>query len=477
MVLLVSIVNSPIHFTFLRGEYGLILPPPPREMIFAVCDIETTGSYASGNSITEIAVCLHNGKTIIDRWHSLIRPAKSIPRFITDLTGITNEMVEDAPEFADIAAELDEFTRDTVFVAHNVGFDYSFLKKHFDRVGITWNRKKLCTVRLSKRIHPEFKRYSLSRLCVSMGVINESPHRAMGDTMATAEIFSMLFASAPEVINDALKRGSGEAFLPNQLAAETFHNLPEDPGVYYFLDIKGKPVYIGKAKNIKKRIRSHFSGNMKSDQKQGFLKEVADIQFRLTGTELIALIVEDHEIKKKWPKFNRAQKFQSGRFGIYEYEDQLGFKRLCIKRVTHSFPPVRAFSSAFSARQWLYSFAEEYDIQPRFLGLPQVDILEVNLEEHNVILSNAIEEEKGFNLSILIKGRGRNDEEESFVMLNNGRLKGVGYIPTGVQISHPEELHDYMETFPASELTDSLIRAFLPTIAARNIIALPAKTA
>jgi DNA polymerase-3 subunit epsilon len=434
-------------------------------VIFAICDIETTGSYASGNSITEIAVCLHNGKVVIDRWQSLIKPAKSIPRFITELTGITNEMVEDAPTFAEIAEDLDAFTKDTVFVAHNVNFDYSFIKKHFEHIGITWNRKKLCTIRLSKQIHPEFKRYSLSRLCISMNVINQSPHRAMGDTMATAEIFGKLFAKSPELIQEALKRGSGEAFLPNQLKAEVFHSLPEDAGVYYFLDVKGKPVYIGKAKNIKKRIRSHFSGNMKSDQKQGFIKEVADIQFRLTGTELIALIVEDHEIKMKWPKFNRAQKFQSGRYGVYDYEDQLGFKRLCIKKVSNSVPPIRTFSSAFSARQWLYSFAEENKLEFRLCGLPQVGVTEVDQDEHNQRISDAVSKEQGFDLSVLIKGKGRNEDEESFVMLNNGRLKGIGYIPNGVQINRPDELDDFLETFPASELTDSLIRSFLPGIA------------
>lgn len=441
-------------------------------MIFAVCDIETTGSHASGNSITEIAVCLHNGNVIVDRWHSLIRPAKSIPRFITELTGITNEMVEDAPEFAEIAEDLDAFTKDAIFVAHNVNFDYSFLKRHFDHAGITWNRKKLCTIRLSKKIFPEFKRYSLGRLCLSLGVFNEDPHRAMGDTMATAEIFGKLYKKAPEVIEEALVRGSGEAFLPNQLNAEVFHNLPEEAGVYYFLDAKGKPVYIGKAKNIKKRIRGHFSGNMKSDQKQGFLREVVNITYRLTGTELIALIVEDFEIKQKWPKYNRAQKFQSGRFGVYDYEDQIGFKHLCVKRVSNSFPPIRTFSSAFSARQWLFVFAEENGIEPRLCGLPQLEVVEIEQDKHNKIVIDAIRKEQGFDLSILIKGKGRNEDEESFVMLNNGRLKGIGYIPSGIQITQAEELSDYLETFPASELTDHMIRSFLPAVAKRDIIAL-----
>jgi len=193
------------------------------EHAFAVTDIETTGAFAAGNSITEIAVVLTDGVNVVDSYSTFVKPEKPIPPFITHLTGITNEMVEHAPVFADIVDDLESFTSEAVFVAHNVGFDYSFIKKHFEMLDLRFNRNKLCTVRLARAISPGLTSYSLANLCRHFDIQNTAPHRAMGDTMATVELFHLLVKMDKEGhIAKTLKKGSGEQWLPPHLLAETF---------------------------------------------------------------------------------------------------------------------------------------------------------------------------------------------------------------------------------------------------------------
>lgn len=442
-------------------------------VLFAIVDIETTGGFASSNSITEIAVCVHDGEKVIDEWQSLIRPEQNIPSYITTLTGIDNEMVADAPTFEEIASELDEITRDKVFVAHNVGFDYSFIKRHFEGCGIKWNRRKLCTVRLGKKAFPGHRSYSLANFCKRMGVYNEQAHRAMGDTKATAEIFTMIIEEmGMDKIDEALKRGSGEAFLPNNLPVEVFRELPEEPGVYYFLDSKGKNIYIGKARNIKDRVKQHFSGKNLSERRQGFLTEVHHVSYELTGNELVALLVEDREIKKFWPKYNRAQKFNSGKFGIYNYADQRGFQRLCVKKATHTHQPIRPFTSAFRARQWLFKFAEQYELDFRLCGLPFTEELDHDVEEYNSKVLDAIERQNKLFGSFLIKGSGREMGERSIVWVDNGKLRGIGFVHESETISHVDDLENHIEEIPHSATSEGILRAHLDKVSPRSIVVL-----
>src|SRR6185437_1998988 len=205
--------------------------------MYAVVDIETTGGYASGNGITEIAIFLTDGKKVTDSFHSLINPECYIPSFITSLTGITNEMVQDAPTFEDIADEVENFTKDRVFVAHNVNFDYSFIKQEFSALGLKFERKKLCTVRLSRKIFPNLPSYSLGNLCGSLGIKIKDRHRAKGDAEATTKLLHLLVKGDNEsFIDKSLKRTSRETLLPANLPKEDFEALPEEAGVYYFHD-------------------------------------------------------------------------------------------------------------------------------------------------------------------------------------------------------------------------------------------------
>ena len=432
-------------------------------MVYAITDIETTGCFAAGNSITEVAVILTDGQRELDRWTSLIRPEVSIPDYITTLTGIDNSMTEHAPTFADVAEELHNFLDGHVFVAHNVHFDFSFIRKHFGLCGIRWNPRKLCTVRLSRKILPGLPSYSLGRLCASLDIAIHARHRAMGDTEATFELFKLLVQKdGSDTIGQALRRGSGEAFLPNNVNSESFHSLPELPGVYYFLNNKGQIIYIGKAKSIKKRVRSHFSGSMKSKRKQAFVADIYDIQYRLTGTELIALLVEDAEIRKYWPTHNRAQKSRAQVFGVVAFTDQTGLLRLGIHKCTGSGKPLRTFHSLFQARAWLYRLAETENIHPHLFNLPTFEPFEgVDADRHNDHMhAMLVRESKSFG-SLLIKGEGRNLDEQSLVWIQDGMLRGIAYLAYDDRFDRPEDLEDRLETLPSSETTTSVLRNYL----------------
>jgi DNA polymerase-3 subunit epsilon len=323
--------------------------------MYAIVDIETTGGYADNHRITEIAIYHCDGLQIKNVFHSLLNPGRKVPQFITGLTGITSKMVEEAPEFSEMADEIFLYLKDRVFVAHNAHFDYSFIKKEFETIGVNWQTKKLCTVRLARKIIPGLESYSLGRLAESLGIKIPDRHRAGGDAQATAKIFDVLVKRDNSgVITKALKRNSGETILPPNLAKEEFDRLPAKAGVYYFLDGRGQVIYVGKALNIKKRIAGHFTGEAREWNRSNIRNEIHHITYELTGSELIALILESQEIRRLWPKYNLAQKYKTEEWGVYDYEDRNGYLRFCVNVVSRGTKPLITFSSKGDAWNFMW---------------------------------------------------------------------------------------------------------------------------
>ncbi len=160
--------------------------------MYAVVDIETTGSNYRFGQITEIAIIQHNGSCVTDSYSTLIKPDMDVPYFITDLTGITNEMLTNAPKFYEVAKKIVELTAGRIFVAHNVRFDYQFLREEFKRLGYNFYRKQLCTVKLSRKLIPGHPSYSLGKICSDLGIEINGRHRAAGDALATVKLFEIL---------------------------------------------------------------------------------------------------------------------------------------------------------------------------------------------------------------------------------------------------------------------------------------------
>jgi DNA polymerase-3 subunit epsilon len=455
--------------------------------MYAIVDIETTGGYAENHRVTEIAIYHHDGIQITDQFHTLINPGRRVPGFITGLTGITTEMVREAPAFEDIAKEIYSWLGDRVFVAHNAHFDYSFIKKEFEEVGIAWSPKKLCTVRLSRKIVPGLHSYSLGRLAESLGIQILNRHRAGGDAHATAKIFDELIRRDQSgVIVKALKKNSGETILPPNLPKEEFDKLPAKAGVYYFHDARGNVIYVGKAINIKKRIAGHFTGEAREWNRSNIRNEIHNISFELTGNELIALILESQEIRRIWPKYNLAQKFKTEEWGIFDYEDRNGYLRFVVNIVSRGSKPLITFSSKGDAWNFLWEKVRTFDLCPKLSGLQVAKGLCFSHQsgtckggcegvessrKYNKRAQKAVDAffEKGETVAII--GKGRKAEEKSLVLVENGNYLGYGFFPQSDSIADLDSAKGFIKVSKENRVVQNLINSYLMNPRGAEIIA------
>jgi DNA polymerase III subunit epsilon len=445
--------------------------------MYAIVDIETTGGYAAHHRITEIAIYHHDGVQITESFHSLINPGRNIPYYISGLTGITTEMVFEAPAFKEVAQAIFEKLEGRVFVAHNAHFDYSFLKKEFEQAGINWNSKKLCTVRLSRKIIPGLRSYSLGSLAESLGIQITNRHRAGGDASATVKIFDQLLRRDQDsYIAKTLKRNSGETILPPNLPKEEFDRLPAKCGVYYFQNARGHVIYVGKAVNIKKRIAGHFTGDAREWSRSRIRNEIHHISYELTGNELIALILESQEIRRLWPKYNQAQKFRVEEWGIYDYEDRNGYLRFSVNLVTRGSRPLIRFTTKGDAWNFLWSKVKEFKLCPKLSGLQLAKGLCFDYQtgeclgacmcvedvaKYNLRAQKAIEAFRSRGDSVAIIGRGRSNEEQSLVLVENGNYFGYGFVDSQTSFSDFESARTYVRKSVETPTVQNLINSYL----------------
>ncbi len=289
---------------------------------YAIIDVETTGGSARVERITEIAIAIHDGHRVIDSFESLINPERSIPPFIQNLTGITDQMVESAPYFYEIARKIVEMTEGCIFVAHNVKFDYMFVRSEFERLGYSYQRRQLCTKQLSKKLFPEVGRYSLDRLIDFFSIHSEVRHRAMADVEATVQVFEHLLRAdqGKGIFTSQINHGIKLSKLPGHLTIEDIHRIPESAGIYYFFGANDHLLYVGKSKNIQKRVLQHFSNPTSKSLK--FLSRTHRIDFEETGSEIAAILREDEVIKKQRPEYNVAQRQTLKPYGLRLVDDE-----------------------------------------------------------------------------------------------------------------------------------------------------------
>lgn len=445
--------------------------------MYAIVDIETTGGYAENHRITEIAIYHHDGFSVTDTFHTLLNPGRNIPYYITGLTGITTEMVLDAPTFQEIAGELHKRLDGKVFVAHNAHFDYSFLKKEFEQTGVSWQAKKLCTVRLSRKIIPGLRSYSLGSLSESLGIEITNRHRAGGDAAATVRIFDeLLKRDRDNYILKALKRNSGETILPPNLPREEFENLPPCAGVYYFHNARNNVIYVGKAGNIKKRIAGHFSGDAREWSRSNIRNEIHHISYELTGNELIALILESQEIRRLWPKYNQAQKYKVEEWGVFDYEDRNGYLRFSVNMITRGSRPLIRFSSKGDAWNFLWEKVRDFDLCPKLCGLQIAKGLCFDyqtgechgacmgietIKKYNKRVQKAIGSFREGAETVAIVGKGRNAGEQSLVLVENGNYIGFGFFGQDASIGDFETARTYVRPGVETPTVQNLINSYL----------------
>lgn len=445
--------------------------------MYAIVDIETTGGYAANHRITEIAVYLHDGLQVTSTFQTLVNPGRTIPQYITGLTGISNEMVLDAPSFQEISEELFALLDGKIFIAHNAHFDYSFLKKEFEQAGYKWQAKKLCTVRLSRKIIPGLRSYNLGSLAESLAISITNRHRAGGDASATVRIFEQLLTRDKEnYIAKALKKNSGETILPPNLPKEEFEKLPAKPGVYYFLNQRGEVIYVGKANNIKKRIAGHFTGDAREWNRSRIRGEIHHVKYELTGNELIALILESQEIRRLWPKYNLAQKHKSEEWGIFDYEDRNGYIRFSVNQVSRGTRPRIRFSSKGDAWNFLWEKVRLHSLCPKLCGLQIAKGLCFNyqtgechgacqcvesVKKYNRRALLALESFCADSSSAAILGTGRNNDERSLILVEKGTYLGFGFCSKDISLTDIDTARSWVKPGAETPTVQNLINSFL----------------
>ncbi|QHI38462.1 hypothetical protein IMCC3317_38550 [Kordia antarctica] len=424
--------------------------------MYTIIDVETTGR---SNQITEISIFKFDGTKVVDEFTSLVNPNALIPPYITTLTGIDNALVANAPTFAEIAEEVLSITKDTIFVAHNVNFDYNVIRNEFKAIEIDFRSKKLCTVRLSRALLPGHKSYSLGKLCKSLEIPLSDRHRARGDAAATVLLFELLLEqeAAEATFQKFLKPSSKEATLPPHLPSKIFEALPIQAGVYYFKNKKGKIIYVGKAKNIQKRVLSHFYN--KSKKELDLCRETADIDFELSGSELVALLMEDSAIKHHYPIYNSASKRKTKSYAIFEYSDRGGVKHLAFNDAKIIQNPLITFYNIRDCRTYLERLCMQFELCPKYCHLQEnvrecshfliqsckgvckkEEAVEVYNERVDLAISHSLEASQ----NVVIKQKGRNANEEAFVLVKNGLYLGYGFVDLDVQINHTDELEHHL---------------------------------
>ncbi|MDD5507840.1 MAG: exonuclease domain-containing protein [Bacteroidales bacterium] len=437
--------------------------------MYAIVDVETTGLNPRTEKITEIAIFLHDGTKITHEYTTLINPEKKIPYRITQMTGISNKMVEDAPRFCDVARDILDLTEGRTLVGHHVAFDYSFLRQEYGSLGYDFHREKLCTVRMSRKLIPHRRSYGLGNLCKDLDIVNPCRHRAAGDAMATARLFELLVSIEPAITFISL-RG-----LNSNLRKEIIDELPEQPGVYYFYDDHGNIIYIGKSVNISERVRSHLSDNL-SRKEQELKYRIADIGYELTGSELVALLLESSEIKRYQPVFNTSQKRTLQNFGLCSFTDTDGYLQLKISRDENGVMPILTFNSMMAAREFLFQLVEKHELCQKMCGLYKTQhacfafhvrkcrgacIQKEEPASYNQRVEQAIKPYLFDNENFLIIDTGRTNDEKALVMVENGKYLGFGYVDSGIATSDVEFLRTCIRPFDDNRDARMIIRGYL----------------
>lgn len=448
---------------------------------YAIVDIETTGGMTNRDRITEIGIVIFDGVKVIDKYETLINPERSIPQQITQITGITDDMVSDAPKFYEVAKKIVEMTEGHIFVAHNVRFDYGFLKEEFKSLGFTFTRRQLCTVRLSREKLPGLKSYSLGNIIRHFDIKVNARHRALDDALATAELMKIIFTKTDptETIQMMINKGVKESKLPKGVTMDYLQSIPETAGVYYFRNDYDVIVYIGKAINIQKRVMQHFSKVSKKAEK--LARMVTQIDYVETGSELVALLHESAEIKANKPEVNKAQKNSNYPYFVHQYYDEFGYACCGILKDTVKNAKgkdiIGYYKSIPSAKSHLNSALHNFELCQTKAGLNtnEGSCFYVSIgkchgactgheeaKEYNTRAEESLHYlKKIFDENLIIIEEGRSEDESAVILIENGHYLGYGYIDkrdSKLDIEEIKEAIDYKKHNPE---TNGIVRNYL----------------
>lgn len=442
--------------------------------MYAILDIETTGGQFNEEGITEIAIYKFDGHEVVDQFISLVNPEKEIQPFVVKLTGINNAMLRSAPKFYEVAKRIIEITQDCIVVAHNSSFDYRILRTEFNRLGYDFIRPTLCTVELSKKLIPGMESYSLGKLVRALGIPVTDRHRASGDALATVKLFKLILSkdTEKEILISSIKAEIKSGLSPKLL--DIVESLPNKTGIYYIHNEKGDLIYIGKSKNIKKRVNQHFTG--KTNKCKKIQIEVFAVTYEETGSELIALLKESEEIKINKPIYNRAQRKSIFQWALYEVLDDNGYLNLRLQKADGRKKEITAFTTIQEGKNALFRITEKYNLCQKLNGLYetqngcfQYKIKECNgaclgiesPEIYNERVEEFINEMTFSNNNMIVIDRGRKVDERSAVLIENGIYKGYCFYDLNYQISNIEVMKNILIPMQNNRDTRTIIQGYL----------------
>ncbi|HMK06818.1 MAG TPA: exonuclease domain-containing protein [Flavobacterium sp.] len=439
--------------------------------MYAILDIETTGGQFNEEGITEIAIYKYDGHEVVDQFISLVNPEIPIQPFVVNLTGINNAMLKSAPKFFEVAKRIIEITQDCIIVAHNATFDYRILRTEFRRLGYTFEAKTLCTVELAKILMPEQPSFSLGKLVRSLGIPMADRHRASGDAMATVKLFKMLLDKDLEkvIVKSLIQTEVEKGIAPKLL--DIVESVPSKTGVYYIHREDGKMIYIGKSKNIKKRVNQHFTGT--SNKCKKIQLEVFTVTFEETGSELIALLKESEEIKVNQPIYNRSQRKNVFPWALYNETDKDGYSILKLLKTDGRKKEIALFTNFQEGKNALFNIVSKYKLCQKLSGLQETDtscfsyslkecdgacIGEITPAEYNLRVQQYIDDTLFDNKSMMVMDRGRTINERSAVLIENGIYKGYAFYDLNYQIRNINILRNILVPMQHTRDTRTIIQ-------------------
>lgn len=392
-------------------------------LIYAITDIETTGGNAQTGKITEIAVYLHNGYKIIDSYETLVNPGVPIPPYITKLTGISDDMVSDAPDFEAVAAKLDAFTANAVFVAHNVHFDYGFIREEFRRTGRDFNRKKLCTVQLSRSTFPGLASYSLDKITGELNIVLDGHHRAAADAKATAFLFE-------RIVQKHSEQGLFDAHfgIPNltgisspYIDEDFLRSIPDEPGVVRFYDAADTLIYSKRSANVLTTICDKLKHTEAKDAAL-FRDALHRIDYQLTGSQLLAQLLEADDVISLKPEFNHGRFSMKARYAcVIEHIKEV--PHAVIKKRRNGEDAAMLYTSFFEGRDHLNKLAEEWGISLRDVTIGRRPFPSLPLENESMMMQG-ISPLRG---RLVLTDEGRRASERTLIYIESGAVLGYGY--------------------------------------------------
>lgn len=454
--------------------------------MYAILDIETTGGQYNEEGITEIAIYKFDGHEVVDQFISLINPEIPIQPFVVKLTGISNAMLQSAPKFFEVAKRIIEITEGCVLVAHNAQFDYRVLRTEFTRLGYNFESQTLCTVELSQKLLPEQKSHSLGKLVRALGIPMSDRHRASGDAQATVQLFKLLLAkdTEKEILTSLIKSDTKKGISPKLM--DLLEGLPSTTGLYYIYNEKGEIIYLGKSKNIKKRVNQHFTSTARKSKR--IQREAFSVQYEATGSELIALLKECQEIKVNKPAYNRALKKTIFPWSLYAEKNPQGYLALKLQKTDGRKKEIVSFPGIVEGRNALFAIVEKYKLCQKINGIEASDkenCFALDLEncngacvskempdEYNERVMEFINNNSFNNQSMIIIDRGRSVEERSAVLIENGIYKGYAFYNLNYQITNIDILKNIIVPMDNNKDVKIIIQNYIRKKKALKIVRL-----